>query len=207
VLHPEARIVGTAWLALGLCGYLLYRRRLGLDPRRVEQVRRRERPLDFLEVSYKSALVPIFGTEIDTAAMQRAVAVVDPDATVEVFYVLKIPREHELPSGGFDQLEYEARCALDEARLQARASGLKVRVSLVRTRHPGRAIVDEASERGADLIYLSTNQAPSDERLLGPTTRYVLAKRPCRVIVESPGSGNGAARVGAAALARAPAGV
>jgi APA family basic amino acid/polyamine antiporter len=50
VLHPEARIIGTAWLAAGLGGYLLYRRRLGIDPREVQQVRHRERPLEFLEV-------------------------------------------------------------------------------------------------------------------------------------------------------------
>ena len=123
--------------------------------------------------------------------MHRAAAVVDPDATVEAFYVLKVPREHELPDGGFDELEYEARCALEVARLQARARGLKVRVNLVRTRNPGRAIVEEALERGSDLIYISTEHAPSDERLLGPTTRYVLAKRPCRVIVEGGGGGDG----------------
>jgi Amino acid transporters len=190
-LHPEARIIGTAWVGIGLVGYLLYRRHLGIDPREVQQVRRPQRPVGFLDVSYKSALVPIFGTDIDTDAMSRAAAVVDPDATVEALYVLKVPREHELPHGGFDELEYEARCALDVARLQARARGLKVRVNLVRTRNPGRAIVEEALERGSDLIYISTEHAPSDERLLGPTTRYLLAKRPCRVIVEG-GGGNGA---------------
>ena len=188
-LHPEARIIGTAWVGLGLVGYLLYRRHLGIDPREVQQVRRAQRPIGFLEVSYKSALVPIFGTDIDPDAMHRAAAVVDPDASVEAFYVLKIPREHELPDGGFDELEYEARCALEEVRLQARARGLKVRVSLVRTRHPGRAIVEQALERGSDLIYVSTEHAPSDERLLGPTTRYLLAKRPCRVIVERGANG------------------
>jgi APA family basic amino acid/polyamine antiporter len=187
LLHPEARIIGSAWLGIGLIGYLLYRRHLGVDPREVQQVRRQQRPLGFLEVSYKSALVPIFGTEIDPDAMHRAAAVVDPDASVEAFYVLKVPRKHELPDGGFDELEYEARCALEEARLQARARGLKVRVNLVRTRNPGRAIVEEALERGSDLIYISTEHAPSDERLLGPTTRYLLAKRPCRVIVEGGG--------------------
>ncbi len=92
VLHPEARIIGTAWLLLGLGGYLLYRRRLGIDPREISRVRRRDRPLDFLEVSYKSALMPIFGPEIDVEAMHRAAAVVDPGATVEVFYVLQVPR-------------------------------------------------------------------------------------------------------------------
>jgi APA family basic amino acid/polyamine antiporter len=184
VLHTEARVIGSAWLAIGLAGYLLYRRHLGIDPREVQQVRRPQRPVGFLDVSYKSALVPIFGTNIDADAMHRAAAVVDPDAIVEALYVLKVPAEHELPAGGFEELEYEARCALDVARLQARSRGLKVRVKLIRTRNPGRAIVEEALERGSDLIYVSTEHAPSDERLLGPTTRYLLAKRPCRVIVE-----------------------
>jgi nucleotide-binding universal stress UspA family protein len=107
-----------------------------------------------------------------------------PDATVDVFYVLRIPPEHDLPDGGFD--------ALEAARLAARSRGLKVRVNLVRCRNPGKAIVEEARERGSDLTYLSTEHAPSDERLLGPTTRYILARRPCRVIVEGAGA-NGAA--------------
>ena len=184
VLHPEARIIGTAWLAAGLAGYLLYRRRLGIDPRELRQAARRERPLDFLDVSYKSVLVPIFGTNVDGEAMHRATAVVDPDATVEALYVLKIPPALALGDPEFELQEYEARCVLDIARLQARARGLKVRTKLVRTRNPGRAIVEEARRRRSDLIYVSTEHAPSDERLLGPTTRYLLAKRPCRVIVE-----------------------
>jgi len=104
---------------------------------------------------------------------------------VEALYVLEVPRSHELPdANGFDQQEYEARCALDEVRLQARARGLRVRVKLIRTRNPGKAIVEEALARDSDLIYISTEHAPSRERLLGPTVRYVLAKRPCRVVVE-----------------------
>jgi basic amino acid/polyamine antiporter, APA family len=188
VLHPEARIIGTAWIAAGLGGYLLYRRRLGIDPRVQQRVRRPQRPLGFLDLSYKSALVPIFGDDIDADAMRRAAAVVDPDAVVEALYVLEVPREHELPEG-FEQQEYEARCALDIARLQARARGLKVRVQLIRARNPGKAIVEEAIERNSDLIYISTEHAPSRERLLGPTVRYILAKRPCRVIVEGGGAG------------------
>jgi nucleotide-binding universal stress UspA family protein len=146
-------------------------------------VRRRRRPPGFLDLSYRSALVPIFGSYVDTTAMHRAAAVVDPDAFVEALYVLQVPPEHELPDG-VGQQEDEARSALEVARLQARARGLKVRVKLIRTRNPGKAIVEEARERGSDLIYISTEHAPSNERLLGPTTRYVLSKRPCRVIVE-----------------------
>ena len=196
-LHSEARIIGTAWIGTGLVGYLFYRRHLGIDPRVQQRVWHQERPLGFLDVSYKSALVPIFGADIDADAMRRAAAVVDPDAVVEALYVLQVPAEHELPEG-FEEQEYEARCALDVARLQARACGLKVRVKLIRTRNPGRAIVEEARERGSDLIYISTEHAPSNERLLGPTTRYILAKRPCRVIVEGGADAGGAPRTAAA---------
>jgi APA family basic amino acid/polyamine antiporter len=187
-LHTEARIIGTIWILVGLGGYLLYRRHLGLRPGELTKFRHEERPLDFLEVSYKSALVPIFGSEINSDAMRRAASVVDPDAFVEALYVLQVPTSHELPEG-FAEQEYEARCALDVARLQAKALGLKVRVKLIRSRSPGKSIVEEASDRGSDLIYISTEHAPSNERVLGPTTRYILAKRPCRVIVE--GGGNG----------------
>jgi len=189
-LHREARVVGTAWMVLGVAGYVVWRRRQGLDPRKRYRVRSEERPPDFLELSYKSALVPIFGAAVDVDAMRRAAAVVDRGAAVEALYVLQVPADQELRDG-LEEEEYEARCALDVARLQAKARGLKVRVKLVRTRNPGAAIVCEARERGSDLIYLSTEHAPSEERLLGPTTRYVLAKRPCRVIVEGGPEFNG----------------
>jgi len=189
-LHQEARIVGTGWMVAGMAGYLIWRRRQGLDPRRRYRIHSEQRPLDFLEVSYKSALVPIFGPDIDGDAMRRAAAVVDPGATIEALYVLQVPVNSDLPDG-LEQEEYEARCALDVARLQARARGLRVRVKLIRARNPGAAIVEEARERHSDLIYLSTEHAPSDERLLGPTTRYILAKRPCRVIVEGGNAANG----------------
>jgi len=202
VLHPEARIIGSAWMAVGLAVYLLYRRRLGLDPRAVSQVRRPQRPVGFLDVSYKSALVPIFGVDVDSEAMHRAAAIVDPDAAVEALYLLAVPTERELREG-LEGEEYEARCVLDVARLQARARGLKVRVKLIRTRNPGRTIVEEALERGSDLIYLSTRHAPAGERLLGPTTRYVLAKRPCRVIVEGGGGAQAAPRWGDGSLVAA----
>jgi APA family basic amino acid/polyamine antiporter len=187
VLHPEARAIGTAWMAAGIALYLLYRRRLGLDPRELSTIRRRTRPVGFLDISYKSALVPLFGPDIDTDAMHRAAAVVDPGAAVEALYVLRLPAEG-LAREELEEREYDARCVLDVARLQARSRGLKVRVSLVATRNPGRSIVEEALARRSDLIYISTDHAPANERMLGPTTRYVLAKRPCRVIVEG---GNG----------------
>ena len=183
VLHDEARYVGTGWMVAGMAGYFLYRKRMGLDPRLQYRIPRPERPVGFLEVTYRSALVPIFGTDVNTDAMTRAAALVGPDAEVEALYVLKVPRR--LPvEAGVEAEEEAARNALEVARLQARAAGLKVRVKLIRTRNPGAAIVEEAEERHSDLIYISTDHAPRGERLVGPITEYVLGHRPCRVVVD-----------------------
>jgi basic amino acid/polyamine antiporter, APA family len=182
-LHTEARIVGTGWMVAGMAGYFLYRRRQGLDPRKQYRIPRPERPVGFVEVTYHSALVPILGTSVDNEAMARAAKLVGSDAAVEAVYVLKVPGQLPL-DGDLEEEEREARRVLEVARMQAKVAGCRVRCRLIRTRNPGRAIVEEAEERRSDLIYISTEHAPSEERLLGPTTRYVLAHRPCRVVVE-----------------------
>jgi APA family basic amino acid/polyamine antiporter len=182
-LHPEARTVGVGWMIAGTIGYFAYRRRKGLDPRKQYRLPRPERPVGFAEVTYHNALVPILGTSIDNEAMARAAKLAGPDAAVEAIYVLKVP--DQLPfDGELDGHEREARRVLEVARLQAKVAGCRVRCRLIRTRNPGKAIVEAAKERRSDLIYLSTDHAPSEEKLLGPTTRYVLAHRPCRVVVE-----------------------
>jgi basic amino acid/polyamine antiporter, APA family len=183
VLHTEARYIGTGWMIAGLAGYLLYRHHHGLDPARQYRIERPERPLGFLEVAYHSALVPIFGTDVNTQAMVRAAKLAGPDAEIEALYVLRVPRELALRDG-LEEEEELARRVLEVARLQARALKLKVRARLIRARNPGKTIVREAIERHSDLIYISTDHAPSDERLLGRTVRYVLANRPCRIVVE-----------------------
>jgi APA family basic amino acid/polyamine antiporter len=182
-LHTEARTVGVGWMIAGTIGYFLYRRHHGLDPTKQYRIPRPERPAGFAELTYQSALVPILGTSVDNEAMARATKLVGPDSAVEAVYVLKVPGHLPL-EGGLEEEEREARRVLEVARLQAKVAGCRVRCRLIRTRNPGRAIVDEAVERRSDLIYISTEHAPSEERLLGPTTRYVLANRPCRVVVE-----------------------
>ena len=126
--------------------------------------------------------MPILGTSVDNEAMARAAKVVGPDAAVEAVYC---SRFRTASAGrGLEKEEREVRRVLEVARLQAKVAGCRVRCRSLRTRNPGRAIVDEAKERRSDLIYISTEHAPSEERLLGPTIRYVLAHRPCRVVVE-----------------------
>ena len=202
ILHQEARIVGTGWMIAGMAGYFLYRRRQGLDPKKAYRIPRPERPVGFVEVAYHSALVPILGTSVghrgDGARRKPRRARCRGGGRLRA----QGPGELPLNNGGMEEEERQARRVLEVARMQAKVAGCRVRCRLIHTRNPGRAIVDEAKERRSDLIYISTEHAPSEERLLGPTTRYVLAHRPCRVIVEHDPTAHQAAMNGNGAVPR-----
>lgn len=132
---------------------------------------------------YASALVPILGSSVDNEAIARVAKLVRPDAAVEIVYVLRVTEQRAL-DGDLVPEEQEASGVLEVARLQATLAGCRVHCRLIRTRSPGRSIVEEAEKRRSDLIYISTEHVPSEEGLLSATTRYALAHRPCRVVVE-----------------------
>ena len=84
---------------------------------------------------------------------------------------------------------------LEAAQLIGRRSGLRVRTSLLRTRNPGRTLVEEAQRLGSEIIYLADAHAPASERALGPTAQYLLTQRPCRIIIQTGAAANGRAAV------------
>ncbi len=185
VLHVDARYVGIGWMIVGLVGYVVYRRRQGLDLRSDYRIERRERPAFFVELDYRSALVPIFGTDVDASALRAAAKLVGEDALVEAVYVLRVPNQLSLDAG-LEREEALGLSVLESAKVTGRKVGLKVRTHLIRTRSPGAAIVEEAQRSEAEIIYLGTAHAPPSERALGPTATYLLAHRPCRVVIETP---------------------
>jgi APA family basic amino acid/polyamine antiporter len=189
-LHVDARYVGTGWMILGLGGYVLYRRHLGLDLRSHHKIQHRVRPAFFVELEYHSAIVPIFGTDVDARALRSAAKLVGEGATVEAIYVLRVPNQLSIDAG-LDEEEQLGLSVLESAKLVGRKSGLKVQTRLIRTRNPGAAIVEEAERREAEIIYLGTAHAPASERALGPTASYLLAHRPCRVVIETPPADGG----------------
>src|SRR3954468_20851465 len=205
ILHTEARAVGVGWRVVGLAGYFSYRRRHGLDPMGDCRIERRGAPAGFRELAYGSALVPVFGTDVSAQAMRRAARLAGDEAVVDAVYVIEVPSQLPL-EGGMEREEARAAAVLDSARIRARESKLKVRTGIVRTRNPGAALVDEARQRGSEVIYLDTVHAPPAEAALGPTARYLLDKRPCRIVIETDGGvarNNGASQGNGA---RAPAG-
>jgi len=190
-LHVDARYVGTGWMIVGLAGYAYYRRSQGLDLLSSHRIPRRERPEAFVELEYRSAIVPIFGTDVDAAALRTAAKLVGEDALVEAIYVLRVPAQLSLDAG-LEEEEQLGLSVLESAKVRGRQAGLKVQTRLIRTRNPGAAIVDEAVRAEAEIIYLGTAHAPASERALGPTASYLLGHRPCRVVIETPPATNGA---------------
>ena len=183
-LHGEARTIGIPWMLVGMTGYVLYRRRQGLSPRKEYRIARAERPPDFEEFDYRTALVPIFGDDVSASALRSAAKLIGEEGVVYAIFVLPVPSQLSLEAG-LEEEEAQGRSVLESARIQAHRAGIKIHTGLIRTRNPGAALVEEAQRVGADVIYWSTIHAPAGERGIGPTATYLLAKRPCRVIIET----------------------
>jgi APA family basic amino acid/polyamine antiporter len=186
-LHGAVAVAGVFWLALGMALYVVYRRRQGLDLRTTTKAPKRERPPEFAEFDYRTALVPIFGSDINASVLGHAAKLIGEDGVVYAVYVLPVPSQLSLDSG-LEAEEAHGRSVLESARIKAKRSGIKVHTALIRTRNPGAALVDEAERVGADVIYWSTIHAPTGEQRIGPTAQYLLSKRPCRVIIETENS-------------------
>jgi APA family basic amino acid/polyamine antiporter len=206
VLHGEARLVGIPWMVLGMAGYFIYRRRQGLNPWKSYRLPRAQRPEDFQELEYRTALVPIFGDDVSASALHSAAKLIGEEGLVYAVYVLPVPSQLSLEAG-LEEEELHGRSVLESARIQARRSGIKIRTGLIRTRNPGSALVEEAERVHSDVIYWSTIHAPRGEHGIGPTAAYLLKVRPCRVIIETDnrrGAGTNGAAPPAEELAAAP---
>jgi APA family basic amino acid/polyamine antiporter len=196
-LHVEARTVGIGWMVVGLLGYVIFRRRQGLDLTSRVRIERGTRPPDFAELAYRSALVPIFGMDVDGDALKAAAKLVDGQATVDALYVLPVPPQLSLEAG-LEREEEQGRSVLEAARIAGRQRGVRVRTGLLRTRNPARTILDEARRLNVEVIYLSTIHAPASERPIGPVGAHLLAERPCRIVIQTaqPAHGENGARNG-----------
>jgi len=184
-LHAEARTVGIGWMLVGVGGYFYYRRKIGVDPRERVRIERAARPPNFRPLEYRTALVPLFGGDLNADAIAAAAKLVGEDAGVDVLYLIEVPLRLPLDAALPDD-EQRARNLLEAARVAARRAGLRVDTRMLRTRKASATIVEEARQLGSDAIYLATEHAPPGERGLGPLATYLLAQRPCRIVIETP---------------------
>jgi basic amino acid/polyamine antiporter, APA family len=180
VTHPAARYAGPIWLALGLGLYLVVRRRahIGLLTE-VEPVAELPTGAEFRRVLVPMKLGPI-GEEMVATAVALAK---ERDAQVHALFVIVVPLDRELDAPLHD-LEEQAAASLAEAVLLGEENGVRVEPVTVRARSLGRAIVDQAAERGADLIVVgSSPRWRRQSAFFSPTVDYVLRNAPCEVLV------------------------
>ncbi len=104
-------------------------------------------------------------------------------AKVYVVYVIEVKRSLPLDA----DIESETRRGeetLDHAERVAQEQDYEIETELLQARGVGPAIVDEAVERGTDLIVVGLSyERPFGEFSLGETVPYILKNAPCRVMV------------------------
>ena len=180
VTHDAARYGGPVWLAIGLVLFLVVRRRahLGLL---AESAPVAELPAG---AEFERLLVPMKLGPIGEEMVATAVALAtERGAEVDALFVIVVPLDRELDAPLYE-LEEQAAASLAEAVLLGEEHGVRVEPITVRSRALGRAIVDEAGERGSDLIVLgSSPRWRRQSAFFSPTVDYVLREAPCEVLV------------------------
>ena len=216
IYHEGARVVGSVWMAVGITLYVVYRRGQGKS-----LTRRFTIPAEALQESaaaeYGSILVPVFGEELDDDIVGTAGRLAASEgeeeeggAVLEALYVFEIPMSLPIDARVPEDRVREAKRVLARAKeVGEEYAGVEVATAMVRGRSAGQAIVSEARRRGVEAIVLGAEE-PSRlrggailggrgrvrDRFVGETTRYVIEKAPCKVILTAPPAGEEGTREG-----------
>jgi APA family basic amino acid/polyamine antiporter len=213
--HEGARVIGVAWMAFGVTLYVVYRRGQGKS-----LTRRFTIPAEALQESpgaeYGSILVPVFGEELDddivgtAGRLAASEGAEEGGAVLEALYVFEIPMSLPIDARVPDDRVTDAKRVLARAKeVGEEYEGVEVATAMVRGRSAGQAIVSEARRRGVEAIVLGAEE-PSRlrggailggrgrvrDRFVGETTRYVIDKAPCKVILTAPPAGEEGTREG-----------
>jgi APA family basic amino acid/polyamine antiporter len=182
VQDAPTRYAGLGWLALGFVVYPLYRRRLGEPLRATVRAPIVIGPAAALE--YRTILVPIDPNApreeaVDVASKLAA----ERRARIIAIGVIEVPLDQPLDVR-LPEEEERANRVLDEARAIGDLYGVDVIGRILRARRAGRAIVDEAERRHAEIIVMGAPRERARRRaIFGRTADFVLKHAPCRVMV------------------------
>src|SRR5215468_3406763 len=181
VQKPGPRWAGLGWLAVGLVGYVVYRRLiLHLPLKETIHAPMIIGPAAALE--YRNILVPVKpGRESEEAIDFAARLAAERRASIAALAVIVVPLELPLDSTLPDQ-EKRADVALDAGSAIAELYGVNFNERLVRARSAGRAIVDEAARRSSEIIVMGAPRSGRGE-VFSDTVDFVLKHAPCRVMV------------------------
>ena len=208
VEHGAARWVGLVWMGLGISLYLGYRTSQGKPVLKRVTVPEAALTRRVAEAEFGSILVPILGTPLDDDIMQTAGRLAAEEgedegeggAVIEALWVFEVPMALPLDARVPDEELKRARAALARAKAVGEEyEGVEVATAVVRGRKAGEAIVKEARRRGVEAVVLAAEEPARvggglrlggkpglHDTSVGETTRYVIMKAPCRVILTAP---------------------
>ncbi|MGE4611854.1 MAG: universal stress protein [Paracoccaceae bacterium] len=133
---------------------------------------------------YNSILVPIdlSHREVGSAMIERAVALSDDGAEIILLHVIgDIPTyaQSYLPAG-----QLQANLGETKEVLESMAAALNVKAeTVVRYGSPSPVILDEADERGVDLIIIASHHPGIRDYLIGSTASRVVRHANCSVLI------------------------
>jgi basic amino acid/polyamine antiporter, APA family len=216
LLHEGGRIIGTLWIVLGVTLYVAHRKSQGRSLTQRFTVPA-EALQERVEAEYGSILVPVFGVPLDddivgTAGRLAAERADETEggAVLEALFVFEIPMSLPIDARVPDERVREAKRVLARAKeVGEEYEGVEVATAMVRGRTAGQAIVAEARRRGVEAIVLAAEEPTgvrggailggrgrARDRFVGETTRYVVEKAPCKVILTAPPAGEEGTREG-----------
>ena len=216
LLHEGGRVIGTVWMVVGVTLYVAHRKTQGRSLTQRFTVPA-EALQERVEAEYGSILVPVFGVHLDddivgTAGRLAAERADETEggAVLEALYVFEIPMSLPIDARVPDERVREAKRVLARAKeVGEEYEGVEVATAMVRGRSAGQAIVAEARRRGVEAIVLAAEEPTrvrggaimggrgrARDRFVGETTRYVVEKAPCKVILTAPPAGEEGTREG-----------
>jgi basic amino acid/polyamine antiporter, APA family len=184
VQDAPTRYAGLGWLAAGFVFYVLYRRHLH-EP--LKATVRAPVMIVGAALEYRSIVVPVAPGYPSDEAMDIAARLArERRARIVAVTVIEVPLDLPLDAYLPDEVS-EANRQLDEARAIGDLYGVNVITRIIRARNSGRAIVDEATRRGSEIIVMGgprrVRLGPGQRAIFGDTVDFVLKHAPIRVMV------------------------
>ena len=193
--QPQSRLVGFAWMAAGLVGYVIYRKAKGYSLTRTVKAAALPATMQ-QDVVYDQLLVPVADTQVSDEMLVLACQLAtERHSSIDALYVIEVPVNLPIDANVIAEREV-AREVLDRAGHVADQFGVTLTPVVVTARSAGRAIVEQAKERRSEVIVLgSQSKRRIADKVFGRTIDYVLEHLPCEAIINVIPKSNGSVRL------------
>jgi len=135
-------------------------------------------------MEFNKILIPVIGTEADKEALKLACGLAKKNkGKIWAVYVITVKRALPLDAEIEPDIK-KAEDILDHMESIAEEQDYEIETDLLQAREVGPSIVDEAAERGVDLILMGvTYKTRFGQFTMGDVVPYVLKNAPCRVML------------------------